>query len=52
MAVMVLGGRWGGGTVAVAFGVGLLVSCFCPAELMVTVLAIAIVLLGISHVKC
>lgn len=52
-AVVCMGGRRsGGGIIAIAFGVGLLISCVCPAELMVTVLAIAIVLLGISHIKC
>lgn len=55
-AVVCMGGRrcgsGGGGIIAIAFGVGLLISCVCPAELMVTVLAIAMVLMGISHLKC
>lgn len=52
-AVVCMGGRrCGGGIIAVAFGIGLLISCICPAELMVTVLAIAMVLMGIAFIKC
>ena len=52
-AVVDMGGRrCGGGIIAIAFGVGLLISCVCPAELMVTVLAIAMVLMGIAYIKC
>lgn len=40
------------GILAVAFGVGLLLACFCPAKILVPVLAIAVIVLGIAYVKC
>ncbi|MGN1080652.1 MAG: hypothetical protein ACI4QV_01040 [Acutalibacteraceae bacterium] len=39
------------GLIAIAFGAGLLVSCFCPAEVMVAVLAIALIIVGISYLR-
>lgn len=48
-----MGGRHcKGGLVAIAFGAGLIVSCICPAQVMVTVLAVAIVLMGLAYIKC
>ena len=40
------------GKVIGAFGIGLLVSCVCPTEWLVTLLAIMLVLLGIITLFC
>ncbi len=40
------------GLTAIAFAVGLLVSCFCPPRFLVAVLAIWVIILGLSAVKC
>ena len=40
------------GKIIVAFGIGLLVSCVCPTEWLVTLLAIMLVLLGIITLFC
>gem|GEM_PF-1934103 len=37
---------------AVAFGLGLAVSCFCPTGLLLFMVAIILVVLGITLLKC
>ena len=46
------GRRFRKGIIAAAFGVGLLMSCFCPTELLVSLLAIIVICLGLSCVRC
>ena len=36
------------GVVAITFAVGLLISCFCPPKFLVAVLAIWVIILGIT----
>lgn len=36
------------GVLAIAFAVGIAISCICPSEFLVGVLAIAVIILGIS----
>lgn len=38
--------------VAVAFGLGLIISCFCPPGLMMFIIACIVVLLGIALYRC
>lgn len=40
------------GLSAIAFAVGLLVSCFCPPRFLVAVLSIWVIILGLSTAKC
>ncbi len=40
------------GFTAIAFAVGLLISCFCPPRLLVAVLAIWVIILGFQGSKC
>ncbi len=40
------------GVVAVTFAAGLLISCFCPPRFLVAILAIWVIILGISYAKC
>ena len=40
------------GSVAIAFAVGLLVSCFGSSKFLIATLALTVILLGISYVKC
>lgn len=40
------------GKMVVAFGTGLLISCICPTEWLVTILAVLLVLLGILTLFC
>ena len=40
-----------GGTIAVAFGAGFLVSWICPTRLLVSILAIALIVVGLSHLR-
>lgn len=37
---------------AIAFGMGLIISCFCPNGLIMFIAAVIIVALGIAVVKC
>ncbi len=39
------------GLLALTFALGLLVSCFCPPKFLVAVLAIWVIILGISACK-
>ncbi len=39
------------GIVAITFAVGLLISCFCPPRFLVAVLAIWVIILGLSSNK-
>ncbi len=39
------------GAIAITFAVGLLISCFCPPRFLVAVLAIWVIILGISCSK-
>lgn len=36
----------------VAFGIGLLVACFCPPKILVIILAAAVIVLGVTGTKC
>ncbi|MBR2042929.1 MAG: hypothetical protein IJ946_01165 [Clostridia bacterium] len=40
------------GLIAIAFAVGLLVACFASARFLIAVLAFAVILLGVSFVRC
>ena len=40
------------GTVAVAFAAGMIVAFICPEKWLITILAIAVILLGASFLKC
>jgi len=40
------------GVIAVAFGAGLLFSCFCPTQALIAFLAILLVLLGFACLRC
>ena len=40
------------GRYAVAFGLGLVISCFCPTGLMLFIVACIIVALGIALLRC
>jgi len=40
------------GFIAIAFAVGLLVSCFGSSRFLIATLALTVILLGISYVKC
>ncbi len=40
------------GIICIAFAVGLILACFCPNEILIAALAIAVIVLGISFVKC
>ena len=40
------------GVIAIAFGGGFLLACFCPSGFAIGALAIAVVLLGISFLRC
>jgi len=40
------------GGYAVAFGIGLIISCFCPTGLMLFIIAVIIVALGIALIRC
>ncbi|MDD4699782.1 MAG: hypothetical protein PHV07_05930 [Oscillospiraceae bacterium] len=44
--------RFRKGILAAAFGAGLLLACFCPTELLVSLLAIIVICLGLSCVRC
>ena len=37
---------------AVAFGIGLIISCFCPPGLMMFIIAVIIIALGIALFRC
>ncbi|MDO4608644.1 MAG: hypothetical protein Q4B40_05590 [Clostridia bacterium] len=37
------------GVVGITFAVGLLVSCFCPPKFLVAVLALWVIILGVSY---
>lgn len=39
------------GLLALTFALGLLISCFCPPRFLVAVLAIWVIILGISNCK-
>ncbi len=39
------------GVIAITFAVGLLVSCFCPPKFLVAVLAVWVIILGITCSK-
>lgn len=39
------------GLIAITFAIGLLISCFCPPRFLVAVLAIWVIILGISCTK-
>lgn len=39
------------GVVAVTFAIGLLISCFCPPKFLVAVLAVWVIILGITASK-
>ena len=39
------------GALALTFALGLLISCFCPPKFLVAVLAIWVIILGISNCK-
>ncbi len=39
------------GIVAITFALGLMISCFCPPRFLVAVLAIWVIILGISCIK-
>ena len=40
------------GVIAIAFGGGFLLACYCPSGFALAVLAIAVVLLGIAVLRC
>ncbi|MEE0946395.1 MAG: hypothetical protein U0M42_06190 [Acutalibacteraceae bacterium] len=40
------------GVIAVSFSVGLLLSCFCSARVLIAILAIAVIILGCSFARC
>ncbi len=40
------------GALAVTFAIGLLISCFCPPRFLVAVLAVWVIILGLSCSKC
>ena len=40
------------GVIFIAFAVGLLLSCYCPAKFLIAVLAIAVILMGACSLKC
>jgi len=40
------------GKYAIAFGIGLIISCFCPLPLMMFIIACIIVALGIALFRC
>ncbi|HEX3038423.1 MAG TPA: hypothetical protein VHO94_05445 [Oscillospiraceae bacterium] len=42
----------GKGQYAVAFGLGLVISCFCPEGLMLFITAAIIVALGLALLRC
>ncbi|MBO5021419.1 MAG: hypothetical protein J6D52_12210 [Clostridia bacterium] len=39
------------GILALTFALGLLISCFCPPRFLVAVLAVWVIILGISNCK-
>lgn len=39
------------GVIALAFALGLLISCFCPPKFLVAVLAVWVIILGISSCR-
>ncbi len=43
--------RFNKGILALTFALGLLISCFCPPRFLVAVLAIWVIVLGISNCK-
>lgn len=40
------------GALAIAFGGGFLIACCCPSGFVIGVLAIVVILLGISFLRC
>ena len=40
------------GALVLSFGAGVIISSFCPANILLILLAIALVLLGIAYLKC
>lgn len=42
----------GKGFAAIAFAGGLLISCFCPPKFLIAVLAVWVIILGLSSCKC
>ena len=40
------------GVLAITFAAALLVSCFCPPKILVAVLAVWVIILGISGSRC
>lgn len=40
------------GVIAVSFSIGLLLSCFCSARILIAILAITVILLGCSYARC
>lgn len=40
------------GFTAIAFASGMLISCFCPPQFLIAVLAIWVIILGCSSTKC
>ncbi|MEE1239217.1 MAG: hypothetical protein UHO61_04775 [Acutalibacteraceae bacterium] len=40
------------GALGLTFAVGLLISCFCPPKFLVAILAIWVIILGISCWRC
>ena len=45
-------GNFNKGMLAVTFAVGLLISCICPPRLLIAVLAIWVIVLGLTASKC
>lgn len=39
------------GTVAVAFGAGFLVSWICPTRVLISILAVALIVIGLSYLR-
>jgi len=39
------------GLIGIVFAVGLLISCFCPPKFLVAVLAIWVIILGVSNCR-
>ena len=40
------------GTIAITFSVGLIASCFLPPKCLIAILAIWVIILGLSSPKC
>ncbi len=44
-------GRSGKGLFAVTFALGLIISCFCPPKFLIAVLAVWVIILGLTSCK-